>query len=90
MVVESSDGSFLVKSLFQVLSIRDTKLACAKWIWNHHIPTMVQFFAWQLLHIGILTERTLKHRGFHIASCCSLCEEENVWQLFFDCSDINC
>ena len=60
----SSDGYFSVESLFLVLSTGGIKKACVKWICSHSIPTKMQFFAWQLLHGGVLTEVALKHRGF--------------------------
>lgn len=62
------NGQFSVDSLFQVIAGSGAWIEYTMFMWNSCVPTKIQFFAWQLLHGGVLMELELKHRGFQLAS----------------------
>jgi len=63
------------------------QLNWAKVIWSPDIPPSKSMLAWRLMQDKIPTNDKLKHRGFIMASICSLCStsDESSSHLFFSC-----
>ena len=89
---EAKNGSFSVKSSFDLLEGRRQQSVPIKMLWNPIIPTKVGFFAWEVWWGKILTMDQLKKRGFSLASKCALCgkDEESLEHLFIHCPKVWC
>ncbi|KAF5202968.1 hypothetical protein FRX31_007445, partial [Thalictrum thalictroides] len=85
--------SFTVKSFYNQLWFSkqsDERLAMEfpyKLVWEVDIPTNVKVFMWSLFQGRTLTVNRLMHLGWHLASKCVLCnEEESTLHLFQGCT----
>ena len=58
------NGSFSVKTCFDLLEGGSQQLVPIKMLWNPIVPTKVRFFAWEVWWGKILTMDQLKKRGF--------------------------
>lgn len=56
-------------------------------VWNSILPSKVSFLVWLLMRRKVLTQNSLKGRGFHMVSRCYLCKqcEEDDVHLFLEC-----
>ena len=87
---EAKDGSFSVKSSYDVLDIGGQNLVPVKMIWNPIAPTKVGFFVWEVWWGKILTMDQLKKRGYSLASRCPFCgqKEEDMEHLLIHCPKV--
>ncbi|KAL5732115.1 hypothetical protein ACHQM5_004769 [Ranunculus cassubicifolius] len=46
-------------------------------VWLAQVPSRINFGIWQMVRGRVLTADVLKRRGYHMASRCFLCEEED-------------
>ena len=84
MVEKGKNGSFSVKTCFELLEGGSQQSVPIKMLWNPTVPTKVGFFAWEVWWGKILTMDQLKKRGFSLASRCVFCgnDEESLEHLF--------
>ena len=60
----STDGTYSVKSCFDLLEGESCSLAPSKLFWNSNVLSKVGFFAWEVWWDKVLTMNQLKRRGF--------------------------
>ena len=63
----AKDGTFSVKSSYDLLEGGRQQLVPFKMIWNPLVPTKVGFFVWEVWWGKILSMDQLKKRGFSLA-----------------------
>jgi len=58
------------------------------WVWELKIPTNIQFFLWQVMHIAIPTWTILNHRVFPLDFICPICYNEpgTLVHCLFNCN----
>ena len=71
---EAKNGSFFVKTCFNMLEGGKHQLVPIKMLWNPIVPTKVGFFSWEVWWGKILTMDQLKKRVFSLASRCAYVE----------------
>ena len=86
----STNGTFTIKSCFDLLEGESCFSAPSKLFWNSSVPSKVRFFAWEVWWDKVLTMNQLKRRGFPLASRCPLCgeSEEDLHHLLIHCSKV--
>ena len=84
---KEKNGSFSVKTCFDLLEGGSQQSVPIKMLWNPIVPTKVGFFAWEVWWGNILTMDQLKKRGFSLASRCVFCgkDEESLEHLLIHC-----
>ena len=89
---EAKNGSFSIKTCFDLLEGVRQQSVPIKMLWNPIIPTKVGFFAWEVWWDKILTMDRLKKRGFFLASRCALCgkDEESLEHLLIHYPKVWC
>ena len=89
---KEKNGSFSVKTCFELLEGGSQQSVPIKMLWNPTVPTKVGFFAWEVWWGKILTMDQLKNRGFSLASRCVFCgnDEESLEHLFIHCPKVWC
>ena len=86
------NGSFSVKTCFDLLEGGSQQSVPIKMLWNPTVPTKVGFFAWEVWWGKILTMDQLKKRGFSLVSRCAFCgkDEEFLEHLLIHCPKVWC
>ena len=89
---EAKNGSFFVKTCFDLLEGGRQQLVPFKMLWNPIVPTKVVSLLGKFAWDRILTLDQLKKRGFSLASRCPLCGkvEETLEHLLIHCPKVWC
>ncbi|EOX94265.1 Uncharacterized protein TCM_003833 [Theobroma cacao] len=74
--VPTSDGTFLMKSAWEIVRQRRVVNQTFSYIWHKSILLTTSFFLWRLLHDWIPVELKMKTKGFQLASRCRCCNSE--------------
>jgi len=58
-----------------------------KLIWSQYIPPSKTLIFWKVFHGRLPIDHYIQHRGLHICSMCTLCEntEKSIQNLIFEC-----
>ena len=86
----SKNGSFSIKTCFDLLEGGRQQSVPIKMLGNSIVPMKVGFFAWEVWWGKILSMDQLKKRGFSLASRCPLCgkDEESMEHLLIHYSKV--
>ncbi|KAH0713632.1 hypothetical protein KY289_009591 [Solanum tuberosum] len=81
----NSQGSFTVKSAWELMRAKHDQRKDYELIWNKGLPFKINFFLWRVWKRGIATDDNLKRMKINIVSrcwCCDRKEEETITHLF--------